>query len=360
MIAYITEALLYLCYAVIVGTLMMKVIPETQRPTITVPWPVLLAAVLGIPILSFVPVYKITLFYQEAFQTDFWTIFYDVLFDVSVGTAWLWVLGFSAALLMILGLPVFREDKATPYVGLLLMLILIGWFGWGSHTKSLYEWPGFLTHTVHFLTVIVWIGLLMVTAWFSSSTSNWPRFLKWFSPLSIACVGAAIAAGFILSAYLAPEYMNSWMVPYGQALLIKHILIIPLLALAFVNGFVLPRRMKGNNSFNPIPWLKAESMIAFGTFIITAIMGQQDPPHDVRLFLKEAPPSSLFTSIYPGQFSPDMTISLGMHVTGIILAACSMILLLLIVRSKGKSSFTLIYSLLFTVSTYFSVMFSIR
>ena len=35
------------------------------------------------------------------------------------------------------------------------------------------------------------------------------------------------------------DYANSWMLPYGQALLIKHLLIIPLLAYAFINSVLI-------------------------------------------------------------------------------------------------------------------------
>jgi putative copper export protein len=45
------------------------------------------------------------------------------------------------------------------------------------------------------------------------------------------------------------DYMNSWMLPYGQALLIKHLLIIPLIIYAFINSVFIRRELKKECSF---------------------------------------------------------------------------------------------------------------
>ena len=64
------------------------------------------------------------------------------------------------------------------------------------------------------------------------------------------------------------DYANAWMLPYGQALLIKHLLIIPLLAYAFINSILIRKKIKNNDSFNPRPWTKAESLIVFLIFSV--------------------------------------------------------------------------------------------
>ena len=39
------------------------------------------------------------------------------------------------------------------------------------------------------------------------------------------------------------DYPNSWMLPYGQALLIKHLLIIPLLVYAVINSILMKKKL---------------------------------------------------------------------------------------------------------------------
>ena len=50
------------------------------------------------------------------------------------------------------------------------------------------------------------------------------------------------------------DYPNSWMLPYGQALLIKHLLIIPLFVYAMINGLLIKKKIKKDIHFNPKPW----------------------------------------------------------------------------------------------------------
>ena len=40
------------------------------------------------------------------------------------------------------------------------------------------------------------------------------------------------------------DYPDSWMIPYGQALLIKHLLIIPLLVYVLINSILMKKKLK--------------------------------------------------------------------------------------------------------------------
>jgi putative copper resistance protein D len=359
---YITETLLYLCFSILMGSLILKAIPETKKPSLQIPnWLIVICA-LGIPLLSFIPVYKVTKFYQAAFETDFFTIFTDVLFDTNFGKGWIYTLILAVALLLIVSVKQFQNDKATPYVGITILFALVIAFGWSSHTSSLYGWKGIVVHTIHFLAVIVWLGILFVVAWFAKDRQNWSSFLRWFSPLSIVCVCVTIAAGIGIMLFVASDYLNSWMVPYGHALLIKHILIIPLLLFAFINGFLMRRKLNSNPDFNFSPWLKGESIMALFVFGATAVMGQQEPPHDVALYLKNAEPSKLFATFYQGTFTPETRVLFGMNTStlifGILALAC-LALTFMTFKRKMHVAIAIGLSLGFASFAYFTIMKSI-
>ncbi|TXK89880.1 hypothetical protein FVE24_14620 [Parageobacillus sp. SY1] len=72
------------------------------------------------------------------------------------------------------------------------------------------------------------------------------------------------------------DYINSWVLPYGQMLLLKHISIIPLLAFALINGILL-RRLSAQPNLNIRAWLKAETIIITVIFFFTSILGTSSP-----------------------------------------------------------------------------------
>src|SRR5699024_5556449 len=95
------------------------------------------------------------------------------------------------------------------------------------------------------------------------------------------------------------DYQNSLIVNYGQALLIKHILIISLVLFAFINGFLF-RKCQARDSFNPLKWTKLESGYALMIFGVTAFMGQSWPPHQIYNLIKAEGGSPLFNVLYDG------------------------------------------------------------
>ncbi|MBP1156478.1 MULTISPECIES: CopD family protein [unclassified Paenibacillus] len=361
---YVTEALLYVSFSVLLGGLIIGLIPEDKRPHIVVPQSVLIAACAAIPILSFFPVHVAIKFFANAFEDTYWSLIDDVLININVGNAWLWSIGLTIPLMMLFLVKAFKDDKTTPYVAIVFTLAQIVAFGWASHSSGMYRWEGFLLHTAHFLAVVVWIGLLFVTGRFAKDNRNWEAFLKWFSPLSMICVGVTILAGFMMMNLLEPNYVHSWVFSYGQALLIKHLLIIPLLIFAFFNGFLIKNKLKRNPQFNPVSWLRAESMIAFLIFSITAIMGQQTPSHDIAEALEFGlQPSQLFSLFFRGEVSPDTLLQLSLSplsVTFATVSVLSLILMLYFFYKKERYVPVLMMSLLFVITTYLSLMLGIK
>ena len=64
--------------------------------------------------------------------------------------------------------------------------------------------------------------------------------------VAIACLLLTVATGLVLMTLIIDlkEYSDAWMIPYGQSLLIKHLLIIPLLGYAFINSILVRKRLK--------------------------------------------------------------------------------------------------------------------
>jgi Putative copper export protein len=360
--SYVSEALLYLCFALLTGTFMLRVVPEHRRPQIHMPNWLLLVCALAIPVLEYIPIHDSAVLFAKDTEIPYGQMIKSILLELNNGKAWVWSTVASIGLAFLLGLPSFRNDKHMPKVGLFIMFLLILWLGYASHASSLYGTKGWLVHSAHFLAVTAWIGVLMVSSWFSTDSRNWEAFLAWFSPLAIGCMLITVIAGITLMTFTTPQYVNSWMLPYGQMLLLKHLLIAPLLLFAYTNGFGYRKKLKENRSFNPRPWLKAESIIALLLFIVTGILGQQTPPHNVKETLQTVSPSKLFTSIYNGHFSPDLTLKLTIGLDSILMLAAALIMVygLIQMYRENKILPACVMGLMTSVFGYFALMFSIQ
>jgi putative copper resistance protein D len=358
---YVSEGLLYVCFAILTGSLLLKLVPEGRKPSIQVPNGLLLACAIAIPILSYVPIHNLALVFAKDFDMTYGSILKSILLDINTGKAWIWTTIGSAGLAFLLGLKAFRDDKHMPKVALFVTFLLIVWLGYAGHASALYGFKGLLTHAAHFLAVSVWIGILFVTSWFSKDNAHWHSFLRWFSPVAIISVLVTLIAGFILMSFTTPEYVNSWMLPYGQMLLIKHLLILPLLLFAYTNGFGYKKVAQSNPSFNPKPWLKAESIIALLVLAATGVLGQQAPPHNVKETLQSASPSPLFTSIYKGSFSPEIALKFTLPLESILMLAAAVLMAagLVWMYRVNKLIPAFAMGLLTAVFGYFGLMFAI-
>lgn len=358
---YVSEGLLYVCFAILTGTLLLKLVPDRRRPDIRVPDALLTACALLIPILSFVPIHQIAWRFSSEFELSYVEMIRSVLLDVNSGKAWLWTLLGSLGLAALLGLKSFRKDRHMPKVALFVTFLLIVWLGYASHASSLSSFKGLVVHASHFAGFSVWIGILFVVAWFSRGDDNWPAFLRWFSPVAIACVLLTLIAGFTLMTFTTPEYVNSWILPYGQLLLIKHLLILPLLLFAYTNGFGYKKRIQRDSGFRPKPWLKAESLIALLVLAATAALGQQAPPHVVKETLQYESPSAWFTAIYKGPFSPDLVLQPVVQIESILMLAAALLMGFGLVWTyrAGRLYSAFLMGLLIPVFGYLGLMFTI-
>lgn len=360
-VSTVTQALLYLCFAILLGSFILSLVPQTYRPTISIHNGALMAAVGCIAVFSFIPVLELILYLSPGI--GFSQTLQSVLFTFEVGKAWIFTYILSNILFMFIVWFDYRKNKSYAYIGMAIVFMLILALGWSSHASSIDKVFGFLIHTTHFTAVSVWVGILLVVSWFSKDYSNWANFLKWFTPTAIVCFVSTIVTGLILMTFVVEfkDYTNSWMLPYGQALLIKHLLIIPLLVYAMINSIFLKKKLKKNAQYNPKPWTRMESIIILLIFSVTAALGQQSPPHETVVSNEEV--SYIFRLFYQGQLQPEMTVQLIMNGTSISLLGLAILFLSLIIISaykKAPAIVSFLMSVLLVFCLYLSLVLSVK
>ncbi|MEK3992953.1 MULTISPECIES: CopD family protein [Robertmurraya] len=360
-IGIISQTLLYLCFSLTIGSFVLYLIPSTHRPDIMVPKGILMIATGGIAIFSFFPVLQLILFLSP--DIGFAQTFLSVLFTFEVGQSWVFTF-IVANLLYIFVIWFDYQNKAKySWIGLIFTFFLILALGWSSHASSYDQVKGFLTHTSHFTAVTIWVGILIVVSWFSKSNSNWLKFLKWFTPIALFCFIITILTGLILMTFVVEfkDYSNSWMIPYGQSLLIKHILIIPLMVYIVINSILVKKKIKKDITFNPTPWVRVESIVLLLIFSATAALGQQSPPHETTIV--EGVLSKLFTILYQGEFQPDMNVQLVLNLTSFSFFLLAILFLVLSIFSFIKRVPTILsflMNMLSVICFYLALILSIK
>ncbi|WP_174615805.1 copper resistance D family protein [Virgibacillus ihumii] len=375
-----TEFILYICFSVLMGSLILFLVPEDKKPPMDIPKKVLYLAAVLIPVTSFLPVFNTANIL--AGNKDLWPILKGVIMTFEIGKAWMFVTFISVILLCVLGARQLKTKTHFITWALVLTLLMLFSYTMSSHAATITEWQGFMAHSFHFLAVTVWIGLLLVASWFSKNKTNWLTFLKWFTPVAVVCLAVTLVAGYFtmtidINSYDDPnatvlqEYQNSLVVNYGQALVIKHIFIISLVLFAFLNG-ILFRKKHHEESFNPLKWGRLESVYALIVFGLTAFMGQSWPPHQIYTLIKSYGASPLFKTIYEGNFIStihnaestgifNVTVIFGMESYLLFGLGVLFGLLTIIAAVKKESVFVSTFaSLLMVVSVYFGIMMGIQ
>ncbi|WP_144509806.1 copper resistance D family protein [Bacillus sp. FJAT-22090] len=359
----ISEALLYMCFALLMGSYIFTLFPADLKPKIVVPKTAKIWAVAGIILFSFMPLLDLVIFLYDDY--GLFQSLKSIIFTFEVGKSWL----FMAIITLILGLYIYFFDRKTAaiysIVGIILLFVLIGGVGWSSHASSIYPVRGFLTHFTHFASVVIWVGVLMVISWFSTNTENWLRFLKWFHIVALYCFSIVIITGLSLMTFSMEwsAYPDSWMLSYGQSLLIKHLLIIPLIGYAFINGIVMKKKLQKDADFDPRPWTRIEFFIILLIFTATAALSQQSPPSNLAHILSSEGISPLFALFYDGAVQPSLNVQFTPEFDGVLLGFVAFLFLIVSILSFFKKMppiFSFIMSILVVISAYLAILLSVH
>lgn len=344
----------YLLFSILIGHAALQFVSDEKKPAIKISKKVLLLSTLGIYVFTFGPVAQTISYFSDGVGLTLAA--YSVLTDFQVGRAWIFI-GFLSVFLWLTLL--FNGSKYLQTLWLLLMVLAIGY---SSHVASLEFWPGFISHSIHFLMVTLWTGTLIHIAWFSNDQDKWGSFLRWFTPFAVMNLIIILISGFTLMIYVVEpkDYVASWVLPYGQILLLKHISIIPLLVFAFING-VLSKKALKVPSFDPRPWIKGESIIILIAFYFTSVLGTLSPPHEVEFTVQSEGASKWVEWLAGKDIITVMNLQFSPHFLSLFLIFISILFLALIWISfkKVKLAAAILFALSFVFALYFGFMMSL-
>lgn len=349
----ISEFINYILYSIVSGYVALQFVPNDYKPVSKLSKKTILLTLLGIYICSLGPVAQVISYFSDSVGITLAT--YSVLTDFQVGRSWI-ITGFLTVTLWIT-----IVLNGSKYIQAILLIGMVLSVGYASHVASLSFGTGILTHSTHFLVITLWTGILIQVAWFSSGQEKWGEFLYWFTPFAVISLVIVFISGFTLMSYIVEprEYVSSWVLPYGQMLLLKHISVIPLLVFAFING-VLLKRVSGL-TINPRPWIKVEGLIILITFYFTSIMGTLSPPHEIDFTVKSEGASRWVEWLLGKDIVSSMNVGLSGNVPSMLLIVLSLTFIgMILVSVKKVNPLTAVFfgvSFIFTM--YFGLMMSV-
>lgn len=320
MIAFtaLSDVFVYIAFSYLAGSVVLKFVPISKKPVLRESKVLELLSVAAIALFSLAPVIELTNFLAD--DQSWFAVFFSVLVDYRTGHGWI-VTGLFCIILAAATLLNFSKHITVYFLGVLILAV-----GYFSHVSTLNLWGGFASHTIHFLAMAVWTGILLHVSWFAESKTEWRSFLSWFTPFAIACVAVLFASGVaIMLFFVEPsQYARSWVLPYGQLLLLKHLSIVPLLAAAAINGFLNKRK------YYERAWLRAESGLLLLVFLFTAFMSKQAPPHNINNTFRSEGPAP-FVEMLKGPLYIPIDGSWDASINGILFIVLGLLLLAMMV-----------------------------
>ncbi|WP_078554205.1 copper resistance D family protein [Bacillus alkalicellulosilyticus] len=347
----VSNLILFPLATFVLGYYIVETVMKREEPIHSIKASWIRWAILTIIVVTFIPVLTHTFYIVNDFNAPFWSTYQTVLLSYRVGNVWLAVIALGALLIIA------SIRKVHPGFSLALMVVLFFVIGLTSHSAALSPVAGYMANMLHLLAIAFWIGTLFVTV-FATKHFPWSWFISWFSPLAIISVAVLVGSGLFMMRTVTPEYVNSWVLPYGQLLLLKHLVFIPLLMFGVVHGFFLKKRVEQGKS--PKRSFAIESGIALVILFITSIMIEQVPPHVVEHTIESNDPSSLFLLI-KGVVSLPLT--LAFQPIGLLfgsLAVTTLAYLFVVIRLQKGYWLSVFLTLCFVLFGYIALMGSVN
>jgi copper transport protein len=170
----------------------------------------------------------------------------DSVLQTRFGKAFLWQLGLAAAAAIGAFLASRRPGSSLGWILLAPALALLTTLSAAGHARTTGS-IALVADVVHILAASVWVGGLAFTvlALLLARADRWPlasRAVPRFSILAVGSVVTLIAAGSLRGYQEVRAFHGLWDTTYGQLLLAKIGLVLPLLALgAYNNRYAVPR-----------------------------------------------------------------------------------------------------------------------
>ncbi|SDI88752.1 copper resistance D family protein [Natribacillus halophilus] len=350
----LADAALFLALSLFAGIHILEAIPADKRPRSRIPSFLIPALTIALIVFSFIPLGMIAEQTAVDFSDPFPTVLGTVLFEFTIGQGFIAFVLFLAITLVAR----FTLKEKRRWLLLLPVLGMILATGWSSHAAS-YSNQGYLFDVIHVGAAVSWTGVLLVVGFFSVGEDRWLRFLDWFTPFAFTMVLLLFASGLGMLTLITPEYTNSWLLSYGQWQLLKHLLFIPLVFYGFAHGFIMKKRLETGKKRTPRFSLQMESAVLASVFIVTAVMAEQEPPHEVAATLAFTEPSGIATQMIAADLLPGDVVTWSASVPTVLLAVAAIAILVFFVYSVGSGRpFWLapIYIALFIVTAYATIM----
>jgi copper transport protein len=179
---------------------------------------------------------------SEAFR---WDTVHSVL-QTRFGRAFLWQIGIA----IVVGAVALMASRSRRFEFLpLLALVLLPTISAAGHARTSGAWA-LVFDVTHIAAASTWVGGLGFTilALMLAGNDRWPlasRAVPRFSILAVVSVATLIVAGSLRGYQEVRAFHGLWDTTYGQLLLVKIALVLPLLALgAYNNRYAVPRLKK--------------------------------------------------------------------------------------------------------------------
>jgi len=283
------ELLSYIAFSFVAGHLVFRFVRK-EEAAIRTPRSDVLAAAASAALVTSGPV--INLVSLHGAQDGYGQALGQVLFQFTAGRVWIGIFILAITVWVLL-----YFDK-LPVLTLLLFLGMLFLHVYGGHTER--DLMGAFAYFIHVSAAVLWVGVLIHVCFYAPKYFSWESFLKWFTPFAILLVITVTASGIVVMLFAMDirDYGNALMLTYGQMLFVKHIVFIPVLVFAVINGF-LAKKAQRDPGFRPINWIRAQAILLAIVFICTAILNTSAPPDNIKSALSNEGSALIFGSIFP-------------------------------------------------------------
>ncbi|WP_413378821.1 copper resistance D family protein [Alkalihalobacillus sp. 1P02AB] len=347
----------YLVIALAVGIL-ITTLNQKRLPSIRFTRAIMYISIISIVLLTFVPIVQLAQMLHSQFSVPIKEALVNVITTFQVGHTWITIVVISSILLIIQFVREKIPNKLAVWGQLTLWLCIVYFISLSSHSSASDGLIGILSHLIHIIAFAIWIGPLLIVSWLTKPLNDLKAFHRWFSPLAFIAVSLIILSGLILMNTLVPNYIESWSVSYGQYLLIKHLMFIPILLFGIRHVFLLkwnPLHLNEKQMQLSFRW---ESLFAVIIFAISAWMTEQPPPHEVDVGTERSPLFLLFHS-FTGS---ENNVVINWSLTGSPLLAIGSLFIIWIgyqLIQKKKVMIPIILMLIILIVIYTGLMLSV-
>ncbi|KMK77738.1 copper resistance D family protein [Alkalihalobacillus pseudalcaliphilus] len=240
-------------------------------------------SIVGLILTTGVSVYQLCHMLYTQFSLPLSEAIFQVLTKFQAGHAWLAIVFCLFVMMIIEGTSQKRSHRFTEYSQLFLLIGIMFFISLTSHSGASEGLLGSLVHLLHMLAFSFWLGPLFVMAWLTKPKESIHDFHRWFSPLAMFTFSMLVISGILLMNFLIPNYMNSWAIDYGQAMLWKHLLFIPVIVFGFRHLYLLKKYPQWLSKIEYQRSFRVESLYAFLVLAISSWMTEREPPLEISM-----------------------------------------------------------------------------